>query len=215
MSEDLSSLNAAQRATLASDPSTDPAILIELGKDWHLVTEVAANPSTPDGTRFAIYLDFPHLRPKTVPIPDGSARHPSRSPAVQSKTDAMADDAIARFRARSEDQARNSDAMNRMPANAHRNLPSTVQVRDVSGRTVQVPTAQLMNRGTNGMAVAALVMGLIGGSVLAIVFGHVAKSQIARTGESGEGMASWGQALGYLQMAALLIFFLFVKSQVG
>ena len=57
---------------------------------------------------------------------------------------------------------------------------------------------------TNGLAIASLVFGLLWmwwiGSVLAIVFGHIALSQLARApqGQSGRGMAMTGLALGYL-----------------
>lgn len=55
---------------------------------------------------------------------------------------------------------------------------------------------------TNGFAVAALVLGLVGGSLLAVVFGHIALSQIRRIGQHGRGMAIAGLVLGYVGMAA-------------
>jgi hypothetical protein len=55
---------------------------------------------------------------------------------------------------------------------------------------------------TNGLAVAALVLGIVWafwiGSVLAIVFGHVALGQIRQQGQSGKGMAVAGLVLGYV-----------------
>ncbi|TDC63322.1 DUF4190 domain-containing protein [Actinomadura sp. GC306] len=65
---------------------------------------------------------------------------------------------------------------------------------------------------TNGMATASLVCGLIGfvacglTSILAIIFGHIAQSQIKRTGEGGHGMAVAGLILGYLISAGWIIF---------
>ena len=62
---------------------------------------------------------------------------------------------------------------------------------------------------TSGMAVASLVMGILGwtvlpllGSILAIVFGYSARSQIRqRPGElEGEGMAMAGLVLGWLMV---------------
>lgn len=58
----------------------------------------------------------------------------------------------------------------------------------------------------NGMAVASMVLGIIGlvtcGGVIfsvgAIIFGHVAQNQIKRTGEAGSGMAVTGLILGYI-----------------
>ena len=58
---------------------------------------------------------------------------------------------------------------------------------------------------TNGFAVASLVLSLLGGSVLAIVFGHIAKKQIARTGEQGEGMATAGLVIGYICLVIAVI----------
>lgn len=65
---------------------------------------------------------------------------------------------------------------------------------------------------TNGFAIAALVLGIIGGSVLAIVFGHVARSQIRNSGGSqgGMGMATAGLVLGYLGLALLIVYFVFL-----
>ncbi|WP_019631627.1 DUF4190 domain-containing protein [Actinomadura atramentaria] len=64
---------------------------------------------------------------------------------------------------------------------------------------------------TNGMATASMILGLIGilfcgfTSVLAIIFGHVAQSQIKRTGEGGSGMAVAGLVLGYIVTGIWLI----------
>ena len=214
VSEDLSTLNAAQRAALAADPGTDPAALAELGKDWRLVAEVAANPSTPEETRRAIYADLPHLRPKGSPIGAGATQRRAGSPVAQGPADAVADEAIARFRARSEDQARRRAAEVRIAAGRGRG-PSTVVVRDVSGREVRIPAGQAAVRGTNGLAIAALVLGVLGASLLAVAFGHAAKSQIARTGEAGEGMATAGLILGYLETVGLVFVLLLLKWNSG
>lgn len=55
-------------------------------------------------------------------------------------------------------------------------------------------------RGTNVFAILALVLGLFTG-ILGIVFGHVARAQIRRTGESGDGLAIAGLVVGYLWLA--------------
>ncbi|MEU8798148.1 DUF4190 domain-containing protein [Spirillospora sp. NPDC048819] len=72
-------------------------------------------------------------------------------------------------------------------------------------------------RPTNGMATASMVCGLIGffacglTSILAIIFGHVAQSQMKRTGEGGHGMAVTGLILGYLITAGWIVFwFLYI-----
>jgi hypothetical protein len=50
----------------------------------------------------------------------------------------------------------------------------------------------------NAFAVASLVLAVTGGSVLAVVFGHLARSQMRRTKETGGGLAAAGLVLGYL-----------------
>lgn len=56
--------------------------------------------------------------------------------------------------------------------------------------------------GTNGLAIASLVLGLIWiywiGSILAVIFGHVALHQIKQNGQEGRGLAIAGVVLGYV-----------------
>lgn len=64
---------------------------------------------------------------------------------------------------------------------------------------------------TSGLAVASLVLGILWilwvGSVLAVIFGHVALSQIKRSygALTGRGMAIAGLVLGYLGIATLAL----------
>jgi hypothetical protein len=67
---------------------------------------------------------------------------------------------------------------------------------------------------TSGMAVASLIMGILGwtvlpllGSILAIVFGYSARNEIRqRPGElEGEGMAVAGLVLGWLMVGASIL----------
>ncbi|BDH59078.1 hypothetical protein MTP03_40170 [Tsukamurella sp. PLM1] len=77
--------------------------------------------------------------------------------------------------------------------------------RTADGRPVfadQMATQQ--NPKTNTMAVLALVFGVMGG-FLGIVFGHIALSQIKRTGEQGRGMALAGLILGYIGLAVTIV----------
>jgi hypothetical protein len=65
---------------------------------------------------------------------------------------------------------------------------------------------------TSGLAIASLVLGIVWifwlGSILAVIFGHVALSQIKRSmgALTGRGMAIAGLILGYLGIATLLGF---------
>jgi Domain of unknown function (DUF4190) len=69
------------------------------------------------------------------------------------------------------------------------------------------------NRATNGMAIASMVLGILWlwgvGSILALVFGYVGRSQIRQRNEGGNGMAIAGIVLGWLGVG-LLIFWIVV-----
>ena len=74
-------------------------------------------------------------------------------------------------------------------------------------------------RRTNGMAVASMVLGILWlywiGSVLALVFGYVAKQQIRERGETGDGMATAGIVLGWVGVGLfVLVMMLGVASSV-
>jgi len=64
---------------------------------------------------------------------------------------------------------------------------------------------------TNGMATAALVLGLLefvtagATAIPAIICGHIARGQIRRSGEQGDGLAVSGLVLGYLAVALGLL----------
>ncbi|CAM2761206.1 DUF4190 domain-containing protein [Mycobacterium intermedium] len=71
---------------------------------------------------------------------------------------------------------------------------------------------------TNTMAIVALVGALVF-APLGIVFGHIARGQIRRTGEGGRGLATAGLIIGYvltgvwvLTVVLLIIFGVFVAS---
>lgn len=67
--------------------------------------------------------------------------------------------------------------------------------------------------GTNGLAVAALVLGILWiywvGSILAVIFGHVALKQIPERNQSGRGLAVAGLTLGWIGVGTLLLVFAF------
>jgi hypothetical protein len=69
--------------------------------------------------------------------------------------------------------------------------------------------------GSNGFAVASMIFGLLGGGLLAIIFGHIALSQLKRNPQSGKGMAITGLVLGYLGLAAVVILFIALASAAG
>ncbi|HET9896353.1 MAG TPA: DUF1707 and DUF4190 domain-containing protein [Streptosporangiaceae bacterium] len=68
---------------------------------------------------------------------------------------------------------------------------------------------------TNGMAIAALVLGVVQifgfwvfSGIPAIILGHIARRRIQMTGEQGAGMALAGMILGYVGLAFALLFVL-------
>jgi hypothetical protein len=73
------------------------------------------------------------------------------------------------------------------------------------------PVAMVRN---NGLAIASLVLGILWiywiGSVLAVIFGHVALGQISRSNGSqqGRGMAIAGLVLGWIGVGILLLLLL-------
>lgn len=78
-----------------------------------------------------------------------------------------------------------------------------------AGMAYGTPTYQAPS--TNGLAIAALVCGLLGfitcvSSIAAIVLGHMARKQIRESGgvQQGDGMALAGLILGYVVLALLI-----------
>ncbi len=70
---------------------------------------------------------------------------------------------------------------------------------------------------TNGFAVAALVLGILGPAmcmawVLALVFGYIARSQIDASGgwQTGRGMAVAGIVLGWVWGGLIIVYFVVV-----
>lgn len=66
-----------------------------------------------------------------------------------------------------------------------------------------------MARATNGMAIASMVLGIVWiywiGSVLAIIFGFIARSQIRQRNENGGGMATAGIVLGFIGVGIFIL----------
>ncbi|HMF43470.1 MAG TPA: DUF4190 domain-containing protein [Polyangia bacterium] len=78
--------------------------------------------------------------------------------------------------------------------------------------TAQPPVAApAAPRSTNGLAIASMVLGIVWiwwvGSILALVFGYVSKSQINASGgaQGGKGMAIAGIVLGWVGIGTLCI----------
>lgn len=68
-------------------------------------------------------------------------------------------------------------------------------------------TPQWRAQQTNPLAIASMVCGMVALvlgplAILAIVFGHIARGQVRRTGEGGRGMATAAMILGYVVLIA-------------
>lgn len=64
-------------------------------------------------------------------------------------------------------------------------------------------------RPINGLAIASLVLGIVWlwwlGSILALVFGYIARKQIRQRGQSGDGLAVAGIVLGWVAVGFLAL----------
>jgi hypothetical protein len=62
------------------------------------------------------------------------------------------------------------------------------------------------------MAIASMVLGICWvywiGSILALVFGYIARRQIKTNGQKGNGMAIAGIVLGWVEIAFFVVFFI-------
>jgi hypothetical protein len=84
-------------------------------------------------------------------------------------------------------------------------IPKRATRSAATNRSTGVEAEQSGTRtGTNTLAILALVFG-IGGGILGIVFGHLARAQIRRSGEQGWGLATAGLVLGYIGVGASVL----------
>ena len=68
---------------------------------------------------------------------------------------------------------------------------------------------------TNGLAIAAFVMSLVGFSFIAAIMGHVAMGQIKRNGEGGNGLAIAAVVIGWLSLVAGIFWFSAIAAFLG
>lgn len=92
------------------------------------------------------------------------------------------------------------------------------------GSTPPVPVGMstMRQQTTNGMAIASMVLGILWlywvGSILAVIFGFVAKRQIrdANGAQGGGGMATAGLVLGFIGVGTLaLVLIIVVIAAIG
>lgn len=64
-------------------------------------------------------------------------------------------------------------------------------------------------RPTNVLGIVTLVLGVLGFAIVPVITGHIALSQIKRTGDDGRGITIAGLILGYIGLAGYLLAALF------
>jgi Domain of unknown function (DUF4190) len=82
----------------------------------------------------------------------------------------------------------------------------TADGQAVYGHAMTMPVNPVRQGQTNTLSILALVFGLLGSGVVAVVLGHIARTQIRRSGEGGAGMALAGLILGYVAIAVYVVF---------
>lgn len=180
-------MSPEQKRALAADPTTDTETLTQLANDWALRSLVVANPATPEDVRNRLLEQWPYLKKELEQPPD------------------EIDTAYANLRARAASKPRPTvPSSTYAPPNG--GSGRYVEMIDAQGQRVQVPATYVTGRpATNGFAIASLITGLLGLSLLAVIFGHTAGNQIQKSGEGGAGMAAGGLVLGYLGLVFGLI----------
>jgi hypothetical protein len=85
------------------------------------------------------------------------------------------------------------------------------------GYTPQGPMPMPMSRGTNGLAIASLVVSLcglllLGGlpGIVGAIMGHFSRRQIRERGEEGDGLALAGMIVGYIGFGIGLLIWGFI-----
>jgi hypothetical protein len=68
------------------------------------------------------------------------------------------------------------------------------------------PVAYQAPRPTNVLAIIGLIASCLGFTIPGVVMGHIALSQIKRTGEAGHGLAVAALIVGYIVMGLTVLF---------
>ncbi len=94
-------------------------------------------------------------------------------------------------------------------SNGHNNLQTATFCTICGSSTFQGTNVLAASSKYNGMAIASMVLGIVWvywiGSILALVFGYVARNQIKQRGGQGNGMAIAGIVLGWVGIGFLIV----------
>ncbi|TQL52801.1 DUF4190 domain-containing protein [Subtercola boreus] len=70
-------------------------------------------------------------------------------------------------------------------------------------------------RKTNVISIVALVVSIVGFTVIGIVLGFIGLNQVKKTGEAGRGLAIAAIIIGFVELALLIIYIIVVVVIVG
>jgi hypothetical protein len=91
-----------------------------------------------------------------------------------------------------------------LPAGESLSVPTPVVVPKYSSASTATPGE------LNDLAVIALIASCVGLAIPGIVMGHIALSQIRKSGETGHGLALAAVIVGYVLTVVVLIFVVFI-----
>ena len=82
------------------------------------------------------------------------------------------------------------------------------------------PSGMPPSAGTNGLAIGSLVLSLLGlfcgiGSIVGVILGFIARGQIKRTGQGGDGMALAGIVIGIATLVISIGVYVWILSSSG
>lgn len=72
---------------------------------------------------------------------------------------------------------------------------------------------------TDGLAIASLILGILWlgwlGSILAVIFGHIALRRTRRNATAGSGLAIAGLVLGWIGVGTLILWIILLAAAAG
>lgn len=170
-----------------------------------------SNDATPDGAGATPPPYVPPVTPAAGEVPAAPAAPPYAAPAVPPAPAAAQPPSYPQPAAAPQPAPAAQPAGYPPPAAP---VPPSAYPAPAYGYGYAAPPAQK----TNIMAILSLVFAFVF-SILGIVFGHIALSQIKRTGEDGRGLAVAGLIIGYvavgLGVLAVIAYVVFVVMIIG
>jgi hypothetical protein len=81
---------------------------------------------------------------------------------------------------------------------AGEDLLPELETSAMNSKGIQEMSSAPTSAKTNAMAIVSLVTSILGISLVGVITGHIAMSQIKKTGEQGNGLAVAGLIIGYI-----------------